>query len=218
MKNKLLPIILIILTLILINVLIFFISPKEIINNLPFLDKFNNNTSLFINTQNGKLSIEIDGENNGETPLELTTLTSGQHTIKLERISSQENAFYEPAIFLIDLTNNTEAVINIEIGPSNTNIGYILQYSPSPFGDKRSYLTIETNTKAKTVLDSLTFGETPTNVSEIAEGEHTLLITAKGYEDLEIPIVGAKGFNLNVQAYLYPIPINLKFNEISEEE
>jgi len=218
MKNKLLPTILIILTLILINVLIFFVSPKEIINQLPFLDKFNNNTSLFIKTQNGKLSVEIDDKDNGETPLELTKLTSGQHKIKLTRISSQEEVFYQPATFLIDLVNNTEAVINIEIGPSGTNIGYILQYSTSPFGDNRSYLTIESNTKSKTTLDGLSFGETPTKITEIAEDEHTLLITANGYEDLEIPIVGAKGFNLSVQAYLYPIPINLKFNNISEEE
>jgi hypothetical protein len=217
MKNKLLPTILIILGLILINVLVFFISPGEIINNLSIFNKFNNNTSLLIKTQNGKLSIEIDGEEQGETPLEITTLNSGQHSIKLTRISSQQDVFYEPVTYLIDLTNNTEAIMDIEIGPAGSNIGYILQYSPSPFGDKKSYLTIESNTQADTILDELSFGQTPTKVKEISEGEHTLTVSSDGYEELEVPLVGAKGFNLNVQTYLYPIPINLELNEVSEE-
>ena len=209
MKNKLLTTSIILVILTGLSVLFFFVSPSDWISKISLLKGLNNNTSLLVKTKNGKLDVIIDGEEYGETPVELDSLATGKHTIQLTRISTQENVFYEPATILVEITNNTEAIVDIEIGASGSYSGYVLNYTNSPFGDNKAYLTVDSNSAAQAQLDGLDFGQTPTNITEISEKEHKLKITAVGFEDLEIPIQGNKGHNLNVSAYLYPLPINI---------
>lgn len=210
MKNRLLTTTIIIVILSLLTVVFFFFSPSSYLSNISLFKGLTNNTSLIVKTRNSKLEVKIDDKEYGETPLELDDLKPGKHTLQLTRVSTQEDVFYEPATVLVEVANNTEAVVDIEIGPAGSYSGYILTYSDSPYGRNKSYLTIGANTGAQTQLDEQSFGRTPTSITEIEEGEHTLLISAEGYEDLEIPIQGSNGYNLNVTAYLYPIPITLE--------
>lgn len=209
MKNKLLTISIILIILTGLSVLLFFFSPSNWLSKISILKGLSNNTSLLVKAKNGKLDVIIDGEEYGETPVELDSLAAGKHTIKLTRVSIQEKVFYKPATILVEINNNTEAIVDIEVGPAGSYSGYVLNYTNSPFGNNKAYLTIDSNSAAQTQLDGLDFAQTPTNITEISEGEHKLKITAIGFEDLEIPIQGSKGYNLNVLAYLYPIPINI---------
>lgn len=215
MKDKLLTTILAIIALSLLTGALFFLPLDKITDSIPFLKDLKNNSSLIITGKNNKLSVEIDGEDYGETPLVLNTLPLGQHKITLKRISTQKDNFYEEVELLVELNRDTEAVIEIEIAPAGVYTGYVLQYTTSPFGDKKAYLSVTSNANSTIVLDGKELGASPLTISEIEPGERILQVSADGYEDLEIPLVATKGFNLNVSAFLYPIPMTLDEVEVA---
>jgi len=209
---KKLPLIIIaIVILIGLSVLYFFLPVDKWLSQTPLLKELYNNSSLSITSRNSKASVEIDGKKYGETPLNLNDLSEGNHNIAIKRISDSEG-FYQVHSYSIELIKNTEAIIDIEIGPDDIASGYLLYYSQSPDTDKGSgYISITSDKLDSSVyLGSDFIGKAPVSTKKIKTGKYQLQITSDGCEAVEFPIIVRNGYILNINTMLIPIPINLQ--------
>ena len=191
-----------------ISVLIYFIPTDGLGNRLPFADRFYTNTILEVVAINGKAKVTIDGKDYGETPITVNELNPGDYTIGLERISNTED-FYQNETFSVKLTKNTTSRVEMEIGPAGILHGTILYYTPQNNLDKnRGSLSILSNVEgAKIFLDREYIKSSPIVAYPLDSGTYELEVVATGYETLEIPILVEEDYLLNIQTYLFPIPI-----------
>ena len=195
---------------IVLSIVIFSNNPSTFISKIPLIKGLAKNTLITINSINGTSTVKINGEEYGSTPLEVEALAPGNHKIEMRREVNQDLTFYEPQTFFINLHENTEAIINIEIGPDDNLSGYYLYYSAAPKSTPETgYFSVSSNTSANVFIEN-NFNElTPIKLSELATGEHNVVISNEGYESVEVPIIIREGFNLNLTVYLLPIPTNL---------
>lgn len=211
MKGKLLIATIALVITALISALFFAYTPAEILKKINISNSITSSTSITIRTRNGIADVEIDGKDYGQTPVDLKDLPQGQHEVTLTRVEQSESGFYKPIKLLVDLYPNTEAVIDLEIGPSGNSGGYLLYYSPSPENtDKNGYLSLSTTQENSEIsLDQAFFAKAPIEVRPVEDGEHKLKVNRTGYEGIEFPIVIRNGYNLNVNIYLLPVPVAL---------
>lgn len=212
MKKNLVLIIISIVIVVLLSIFVFSQSTEEILSKFPIFKDLYQNTSLTITSINGIAEISINGTSYGETPLTLQELKEGQYEVTLKRTTtSEKETFYKEHSFAVDLYQNTESVINIEIGPDDSLAGYIIYYTPSPnTSANEGFMTITSNQIDATILiDDETMGRTPLDLAKVTEGEYKIKLSKKGYETVEIPIIIRQGFNLNINAQLLAIPTNL---------
>jgi hypothetical protein len=208
--KKLKTAIIVLAVLLLISLAYFFIPADRILSSLPFVKDLYNNTSITVNSRNGKAEVIINGKNHGETPVDLSGLEEGQYEITLKRVS-ENIEFYKTRNYKIDLPRNTEAVIDLEIGPADSTSGYILYYTKSPATDDSGYITIQnTPEDASVFLDGEFLAKTPVNAYTLKEKDYQVKVTAAGYEDVSFPIVVREGYNLNIRSYQFPVPINIE--------
>ncbi|MCD4811061.1 PEGA domain-containing protein [bacterium] len=207
--------ILITTTLLALSVLIYFLPTDGLINKLPIINRFYNNTTLEIISINGKAKVSIDNVEYGETPLTINDLDQGEYTVTLERISNTET-FYNKQTFNIKLTKNTTSRIEIEIGPAGILHGSILYYTPQ--NNKRNTGTLsilcDVDT-SKIYIDDEYVKQTPLTKHELPVKEYDLQIITNNYETLDLPILIENGYMLNIKAYLFPIPVN--FDNANDE-
>lgn len=207
---------LIILSLIIgISVIFYFAPPKEIFKQLPLVKSLYKNTKLEVITPNGKAKVFIDGQDYGDTPVEVNNLVEGEYTVQLEKYSEVTD-FYQPQTFRVDLTKNTTSRINIDIAPENFLEGSILYYTKENIKSKKGLLTITSNAdNSKVYLDEEFLKSTPITNLELNPGEYNIEISAKDHTTVALPVVIREGYSLNIKAYLLPIPVN--FDLISNE-
>lgn len=203
--------IIVIISLLIISVVIYFIPFEAILSRIPIFSNLYNNTSLNINSRNGKAVIKINGENYGETPLSTNNLKPGEYEIEMERISNQPE-FYEKKILKVTLERGTETIIDYELGPKGISSGYILYYTRAykSVSNKGLLTVLVDQGKANILLDDEFYNATPVNSTELSSKNYQLKITKEGYEDLSFPIIIRNGYNLNIQASLYPLPTIIK--------
>lgn len=208
---------LIISFVVLFSLFLFFVPIDEIISKIPFLNKFYNNTTVEIVTQKGKAKIWINGEDYGETPNKIENLPEGAYTIELEKIA-EDNSFYKKQSFQIELTKNTSARIDLEIGPEDLLQGFILYYTPSKVSSGDGFLTITSNTEdAKIYLDKEFIKRAPVSNIPLKDNQYEVKITSNGYENVEVPIFIRSGYQLNLKTYHFPIPITFESLETTNE-
>lgn len=199
-----------------ITIALIFLEPKNLLNNIPYLNKLFINTTLTINSPNSKVKIYINDQDYGESNQTISDLPEGNYDIRLRRVtdgSSETNLFYEEANFKVNLANNTESIINVEIGPDGLLYGYILYYVPIETYEKDSAMLsiFSENTPADISLDNVYLATTPINRIKKEPSSYKLSATQTGYQAIEIPIITRKGYNLNVYVYLFPIPDNISY-------
>ena len=208
--KKLKTAILIFLSVLFFSILFFFFPPKKLIGQLPFLNRFYNNTSLEIVTQRGKAKIWINEKDYGETPVTVQDLPEGDYLVEMEKIAP-ENAFYKKHSFNIELTKNTTARMDIEIGPEDLLHGSILYYSPMKTSPDKGYLTVtcSTNDSKIYVNGEFTNRASLTNI-ELEKGEQKIKVENEGYIGIELPVNIRENYQLNLKIYQLPIPISLE--------
>lgn len=181
------------------------------LENLPIVGQLYKNTSLTINFPKGRATILVNDKNYGETNQTITDLPEGTHTVKLTRISSDTNAskFYQDASFIVELKNNTETIINTEIGPSGVIAGYVLYYTDAPADSSNNgFINIISVPETTNIyLDDDFVSKTPVKLQKFKAGNYTLKAVSEGYESLEFPIILRSNYNLNINLYLFPIPM-----------
>ena len=208
--KKLKTAILIFLSVLFFSTLFFFFPPKKLIGQLPFLNRFYNNTSLEIVTQRGKAKVWINEKDYGETPVTVQDLPEGDYLVEMEKIAP-ENAFYKKHSFNIELTKNTTARMDIEIGPEDLLHGSILYYSPMRTSPGKGYLTVtcSTNDSKIYVNGEFTNRASLTNI-ELEKGEQKIKVENDGYIGIELPVNIRENYQLNLKIYQLPIPISLE--------
>lgn len=208
--KKLKTAILIFLSVLFFSTLFFFFPPKKLIGQLPFLNRFYNNTSLEIVTQRGKAKIWINEKDYGETPVTVQDLPEGDYLVEMEKIAP-EDAFYKKHSFNIELTKNTTARMDIEIGPEDLLHGSILYYSPMKTSPDKGYLTVtcSTNDSKIYVNGEFTNRASLTNI-ELEKGEQKIKVENDGYIGIELPVNIRENYQLNLKIYQLPIPISLE--------
>ena len=208
--KKLKTAILIFLSVLFFSTLFFFFPPKKLIGQLPFLNRFYNNTSLEIVTQRGKAKIWINEKDYGETPVTVQDLPEGNYLVEMEKIAP-EDAFYKKHSFNIELTKNTTARMDIEIGPEDLLHGSILYYSPMKTSQGKGYLTVTSNTNDSKIYVN---GEFTNRASftdiELEKGEQKIKVENDGYIGIELPVNIRENYQLNLKIYQLPIPISLE--------
>lgn len=208
--KKLKTAILIFLSVLFFSTLFFFFPPKKLIGQLPFLNRFYNNTSLEIVTQRGKAKIWINEKDYGETPVTVQDLPEGDYLVEMEKIAP-EDAFYKKHSFNIELTKNTTARMDIEIGPEDLLHGSILYYSPMKTSPDKGYLTVTSNTNDSKIYvnGEFTNRASLTNI-ELEKGEQKIKVENDGYIGIELPVNIRENYQLNLKIYQLPIPISLE--------
>lgn len=197
----------IIVFIIVLSALLYFFPPKQLIGQLPFLNRFYNNTTVEIISQKGKAKVWIDDKDQGETPVTVSDLPEGTYLVEMEKIAP-ENSFYKKHSFNIELSKNTSARIDMEIGPEDLLHGTILYYTPTKTSEKKGYLVITTNTEDPKVSINGEFMKRAslTNL-ELNDAEYQVKIEAEGYQEVQIPVFVREGYQLNLKIYQFPIPI-----------
>ncbi|HQC39203.1 MAG TPA: PEGA domain-containing protein [Candidatus Dojkabacteria bacterium] len=208
--KKLKTAILIFLSVLFFSTLFFFFPPKKLIGQLPFLNRFYNNTSLEIVTQRGKAKVWINEKDYGETPVTVQDLPEGDYLVEMEKIAP-EDAFYKKHSFNIELTKNTTARMDIEIGPEDLLHGSILYYSPMKTSQGKGYLTVTSNTNDSKIYVNGEFTNRAsfTNI-ELEKGEQKIKVENDGYIGIELPVNIRENYQLNLKIYQLPIPISLE--------
>jgi hypothetical protein len=209
--KKSVTIIIILLVLTLITVASIFLKPLDFIKNIGFINKIYSNNTLTVNSPKGKAQIYINDKDYGQTNQKINDLAEGVYTVTLRRIVDDTNTstnFYQDANFQLELNNNTESIIDVEIGPGGQLFGYMLYYSKlTSLEQDKSYLTIVSDeVDANISLDNEYVGTVPMNRYELKPSSYKLSAQADGFQGLELPIITRKGYNLNVFVYLFPIP------------
>jgi hypothetical protein len=213
-KNK--TALIIIIPVIALSILLYFLPINRLIGSLPLINQFYNNTTLEILTKRGKAKIWIDGKDYGETPATIENLTEGTYLVELERIG-EDTSFYEKQSLQIELTRNTSARIDVEIGPDNLLHGIILYYTPVRTSSQEGFLTITSNVEeARVFLDTEFLKVSPITNLALKENQYDVKVTATGYEDIEVPILIRDNYALNLKTFHFPIPVT--FDTLKTEE
>lgn len=200
-----------ILLLIVLSVIFYFLPIEEILTKLPYINTFYNNTSLTVNSKNGKALIKISGKDYGQTPATITDLEPGTYDIELTRVSDTPD-FYQTENIRIELEKSAEAIVDFELGPKGISSGYVLYYTKVlSNSDNNGFLTLITTPSETSIsLNDELLGKSPLKATKLNAKEYKLKIANTGYEDLEIPVIVRNGYNLNIKANLYPIPTTIK--------
>jgi len=189
---------------------IYFIPFRDIFARIPYINSLYNNTSLTVSSKNGVANVKINDKEYGKTPLEIKDLVPGEYTITMNRIT-ESDSFYQEKKLSIDISNDTEAIVDIEIGPNDVTHGYYLYYKPAPRVGNKGYLTINSHIgEVDIFLDEDFLNKSPINTQILTAKEYKLKVTKTGYETLEIPIIIRDGYNLNCNIYLMRKPINIE--------
>jgi hypothetical protein len=206
MKNR--KTVLIIAIIIAISIILYFLPLGKILENIPLIKSFYNNTSIEIITEKGKAQVTIDDKDYGQTPTTVEDLPEGIYTIALKKIA-EDNTFYQKQVFEVELAKNTSARIDLEIGPEDILNGTILYYTSVPHTSPgKGLVTITSSaTDAKVYIDKEYFGNTPLSNLELKDNQYQIKVSATGYEDIEIPVFVRVGYQLNLKTYHFPIPV-----------
>lgn len=197
----------IVASILVLSILLYFFPPKQLIGKLPFLNRFYNNTTIEVITQKGKAKVWINEKDYGETPVTASDLPEDNYLIEIEKIAP-ENSFYKKHSFNIELAKNTSARIDMEIGPEELLHGTILYYTPRKTSAQKGYLVVTTNADDSKISVNGEFMKrgSLTNI-ELNDGEYQIKVEAEGYQEVQIPVFVREGYQLNLKIYQFPIPI-----------
>jgi hypothetical protein len=196
-----------------ISILLYFIPINQLIGKLPFINSFYNNTTLEITTKAGVAKVWINGKDYGQTPASIEDLPEGSYLVELEKIVKEES-FYKKHSFQIELTRNTSARIDLEIGPQDLLHGVIIYYTPIRTSSDEGFLTVISNVNdARVFLDGEFLKVSPITNLGLREGQYNVKVLASGHEEVEVPILVQNDYVLNLKTFHFPIPVNFEKNE-----
>lgn len=208
MKNRK-TVLIIVIAILVVSIILYFLPLGKILGSIPLLNVFYNNTSMEIIVEKGKAQVQINDKDYGQTPVTVENLKEGKYTIELSKIAG-DDTFYENQTFEVEISKNTSARIDIEIGPENILNGTILYYTEAANTQKgKGLITITSSVEeAKVYIDKEYLGTSPITNLELADNQYQVKVSAQGYEDVEIPVFVRSGYLLNLKTFHFPIPVN----------
>ena len=198
-----------------ISILLYFLPVNQLIGKLPFINSFYNNTSLEISTKAGVARVWVNGKDYGETPTKIEDLPEGSYLVELQKVVGEE-AFYKKHSFQMELTRNTSARIDLEIGPEDLLHGAILYYTPIRTTSDEGFLTVISNVDdSRVFLDGEFLKVSPVTNLGLRESQYEIKVLAPGHEEVKVPVLLRNNYVLNLKTFHFPIPI--EFESIETE-
>ena len=155
--------------------------------------------SLLIETPHAKVEAFLDDQSLGQTPLQKDDLPAGGHTLKL--ISGEQ--IYQTKI---ELLGGTQTVVRREFGPSDTfSSGEVLWFEKTGGAAMVSVTSDPDGVRVK--IDGKDIGETPVLVEDVAAGARDLHLSFENFENRQISVRVAEGYQLRVSSKLALLPL-----------
>jgi hypothetical protein len=178
-------------------------QPWKYLLNLALIGQ---NSALTVNSVSGKSEVFLDDKKIGETPLSLDNLSSGDFTIEMKRITSNES-FYTTISKEIHIEPNTRTLVEVEIGPSDQFCSTsIIYYRDNNSPGSSMYLnSIPSNSTI--TMDETEYTDSPVVIDDTESGEHTITVEAIGYETLDVSVISRDGYTLIAEFDLMIKPI-----------
>jgi hypothetical protein len=177
---------------------------------------------LQVSSLAGEVEIFVDNESRGTvgpegSPFLIEDVEPGKRLIRLERVSDHSEAYINFER-LIEFYKGTDVVVAYELGPNEefSEGNLISAFKNVVNGDKAKLNVYTKPEKVRVTLDGSFIGETPIEAKDLdLNGVHKLKLEKTGYEPQEISLLpeeeegraNLKGFDLNVEANLFLIPI-----------
>lgn len=188
--------------------LLYFLPVNRLIGRLPYINQFYNNTTLEISTKRGLAKVWIDGKDYGETPTIVENLPEGSYVVELERIEDNQS-FYDRQTLQVELTRNTSARVDLEIGPDGLLHGIILYYTPIRTSSQDGFLTVISNVDdARIFVDGEFLKVTPITNLTLKENQYDIKVTSLGHEEVTVPVLVRNNYALNLKTFHFPIPVS----------
>ena len=178
-------------------------QPWKYLLNLALIGQ---NSALSVYSKSQISEFFLDDKKIGETPLSLDNMSSGDFTIEIKRLTSNES-FYTTISKEIHIEPNTRTLVEVEIGPSDQfSSTSIIYYRDNNSSGSSMYLNSVPNNSMITV-DGTEYTDSPVVVNDIEEGEHTVTVEATGYESLGVSVISRDGYTLIAEFDLMIKPI-----------
>ena len=157
----------------------------------------NTKAGLLVDTT-PKSRVFINGEEVGQTRFDLTR-APGEITLKLIPISDQELLPFETKL---TLAPGVKTVYQRNFSPiAEMSSDILVSYEKSDLG--KASISVVTNPKdALLVIDNKRKETSPVKIDDVKEGDHSVLITAKGYRERSINVRNKKGYKLTLACSL----------------
>lgn len=178
------------------------------------IDPFRTNVpaSLQVTCFTGKCTVFVDGQKKGETPLDILDITPGEHTIKLEKVSTNSE-FYTTTTKKINFIRATKVYVEWELGPSRLfSQGHVLSFKERRH-DTEPVLSITSDQSEVDVkIDGIAVGEVPFLADKdlLKEGSHKITLSKVGYIDREIEVDINYEFVALLEVDLMALPIEIQ--------
>ncbi|MBI4035065.1 MAG: PEGA domain-containing protein [Candidatus Chisholmbacteria bacterium] len=158
-------------------------------------------------------TVFINGKHVGQTPYTDNNLKAGEMTIKLVPEGNTSTS-WETKVTLVP---KIITVVAREFGPTeDQSAGHILAMEPLTKKDATALAIVSTPDSVIVQLDGQPQGFTPLSLDNLSAGEHTLVLTAPGYQDRTIKAKLASGHKLTVTAQLARVPLETTLDSDQE--
>lgn len=138
----------------------------------------------------------------GNTPLckceSGNMIPSGQYTIRLVPLQGTTAEFQEK----ITITKGVLTVVDRKFGKGAASEGSIITLLPLPDKKSSELLIISFPDKAEVSVDSNNQGNTPRQINNITDSDHTLRLKKEGYKEKSIRIRTPAGYKLVAVIYM----------------
>jgi hypothetical protein len=142
---------------------------------------------VLIHTVPEGVDVKVNNLNKGSTPLLLTDLTMGQHTVQFSKSGYMEKT--------IDLTITDRAPMHIRETLTPSSAKLVIESIPSG---------------AQITLNGASHGTTPATIDKVPEGTAVLALQAEGHRPFTETLKLVAGQNAKIRAELIPIPADMR--------
>jgi len=148
-----------------------------------------------------KTTVFLNDSHLGQTPFFDEKLKPGEYTLKL--VPETDGTKLLPWQGIVKLSPGIMTVVNRSLADREDKVsGYILTLEPITEKDKAKIAIISTPDSVVVNLDGEPKGFTPLALENVAEGERLLVISAPGFQDINIKAKAVKGYKLIVNVQL----------------
>jgi len=173
----------------------------EIIKNF---DDLKSRSAITIDSLNQTAEVFIDDKSVGTTPFESKKISPGENKITLKT----DTQVYETKINFLPNTNSTIYNVGIfrDLGVSSVfSSGQEFWYEKESGNNKLKIISNPAN--ATVYIDGVEVGKTPYSSDTLSAGNYDLDVSQDGFETQTARINIEKGYTLDVNMKLFPLPI-----------
>lgn len=159
--------------------------------------------ALVAESDNAEANVYINGTQVGKTPYKSLEVKPGENKIKLKTDTRE----YETSLDFIANNRNIlhQVIVKRDLGVSDVFSSGVNVWMEK--GRNNSVLRVVSDPNdALVYIDNTEQGRTPFSTDKISEGEYDLRIDAPGYQSQTFRINVKKGYTLNLDFKLFPVP------------